>query len=310
MSKNRKTKWVLGGLVGVVVIGSGIYMMQSAPKDNQDDEIATIHATQMDPLSESGVVKADHQQDVKVPEGAQVTLYINDGATVQAGDAIGLATDTEAQNEAQRKWSELQTQIANAQVQDDDTQYLQKEQREAQDEYNKATKTIVAPYDGMLSIDDQDTTNVKIAISSSTRYIDSSVTDYDYDRLSTGATVKVATNSGNVKTDEKITSISEIAKESGKVANYTFKTTAASNYRLGQQVTLKIAQDDVVLPKSAVQDKDGKKYIYVVDGGKAKKQAIKATQTGDTYAISTDDLSTDVKIVKNPGNKDLDGKKI
>ena len=99
---------------------------------------------------------------------------------------------------------------------------------DAQRKINPATKNIVAPYDGMLSIDDTDTNNVKIVIDSVDKYLASSVTDFDYDNFATGAVAQVATNSGATTSTKKITFISQIAKTSGKVTTYDFKTTAAA----------------------------------------------------------------------------------
>ncbi|SUP61606.1 Uncharacterised protein [Weissella viridescens] len=42
------------------------------------------------------------------------------------------------------------------------------------------------------------------------------------------------------------------------MTTYDFKTTAAAEYRVGQQVTLKIKQDKVALPASAVKKETGK----------------------------------------------------
>ncbi|SUP61608.1 Uncharacterised protein [Weissella viridescens] len=62
-------------------------MALSKPQKAKDEsKEATVHPIQVQPISESGVVKARHQQEISVPEGAKVNLYVNDGANVSAGD--------------------------------------------------------------------------------------------------------------------------------------------------------------------------------------------------------------------------------
>ncbi len=308
--KGKKRRLILAVIVLVVVV-MGIIMALSKPQKAKDEsKEATVHPIQVQPISESGVVKARHQQEISVPEGAKVNLYVNDGANVSAGDVLGIATNQQDLAEATNQVSQLQTQIANAQQKGNDTGDLQSELTDAQRKINRATKNIVAPYDGMLSMDDTDTNNVKIVIDSVDKYIASSVTDFDYDNLATGAVAQVATNSGATTSTEKITFISQIAKTSGKVTTYDFKTTAAAKYRVGQQVTLKIKQDKVALPASAVKKENGQTYVYLVQGGRAHKHQLPVQKSGASYIVDDTDLSSTATIVKAPGTRNLDGKKI
>ncbi|RRG17469.1 efflux RND transporter periplasmic adaptor subunit [Weissella viridescens] len=308
--KGKKRRIIFGVIVLAVVI-VGIIMAVSKPQQSKEDQKeATVHPVQVQPISESGLVKARHHQDINVPEGAKVNLYVNDGANVSAGDVLGVATNQQDLTDGTNKVNQLQTQIANAQQQGGDTSDLRAELTDAQRKLNQANKSIVAPYDGTVSIDDTDTSNVKVAIASTDKYIASSVTDFDYDSLATGDAAQVATNAGDVTSTEKITFIAQIAKTSGKVTSYDFKTTASPKYRVGQQVTLKIKQDKVALPASAVKKEDGQAYVYLVQGGRAHKQALPMQKSGASYIVDEAGLSPNATVVKAPGQRDLDGKQI
>lgn len=270
---------------------------------------ATIRPTQMQPIIESGVVRPVHSQSIQIPEGSQINLFLNSGSGVSSGDVIGTATDNDTLNQGKKQLQKLETKIANAQVAGKSTTSLVAEREDIQNKINNATKNIVAPYAGTLSIDDTDTNNVKVKIASVEKYIASTVTDFDYDNLNVGDKVETSADANDFKTNEKITYISDIGEESGKVASYKFTTTASQEYRIGQQVSLKIKQNNVIIPKSAVQKDGDKNVIYIVKGGRAIQQSIKATRSGVNYIVSKDDLGINVELVKDPGNRNLNGRK-
>ncbi|WP_419154372.1 hypothetical protein [Weissella viridescens] len=280
----------------------------SSNKDSNRNKL--IQPMLLEDITESGVVRSRHSQSISVPSDSKIHLFVDNGSVVSSGDVIGTTTDEDAVFQISNEMNGLETEIANSQALGHSTISLQEQYSNLQIKLNKATKNIIAPYDGILTIDDTNTDNVKLSIDSVIKYIDSTVSDYDYNNLSVGDEVNSATNTGQLMTNEKITYISAISKNSGKIASYEFKTTAGSNYRNGQQVTLKIKQHKVVLPKSAVQTVGNKQFVYVIQKGRASKQLVHATVSGANYVISTDELNTDVKIIKNPGNHDLDGHKI
>lgn len=312
MFKKRKLK--IGGCVLVVVLLIGIIIAvlipEYKPTEKTHTSMETIHPTQMQPITESGTVHAIHRQVIKIPEGDKINLVLDSGSGVSSGDVIGTVTDSDTISQSQKQLRKLETKIANAKLAGESTTDLIDEREDVQNKLNNATKNIIAPYAGTLTVDDTDTNNVKIEIASIDKYIDSSVTDFDYDNLSMGDKVESSANANDLQTNEEITYISDIAKESGKVASYEFKTTASQKYRIGQQVSLKIKQNNVIIPKSAVQEDNDKTVIYVVKNGRATRQNIKATRLGMNYVVSKNNLGTNVKIVKNPGNHNLNGKKI
>ncbi|MBM7618049.1 hypothetical protein JOC36_001649 [Weissella uvarum] len=309
MRRSRKLLWVGLVIAVILVLGITIWALRPQQQAKPDQSEETVKPTKMQALSESGEVKARHQQAIPVPAG-KVQLYEVNGASVNAGEVIGQVVDVKAEQAARETLQKLATEIANTQAAGKATTQLQSEQTKAQGALQKATRQIVAPYAGILDINDEDTSNVKIMILSQNKYIDSSVTDYDYDNVVTGNRVHVTTNAGNMKSTEKISYVSQVAQNGGKMTSYEFKTTANPKYRIGQQVTIKIPQDKLILPASAVQTTQGHKYIYIVQNGHATKEAITAKRSGATYIFDAKDLDADVSVIKNPGNRQLDGKKV
>ena len=75
-------------------------------------------------------------------------------------------------------------------------------------------------------------------------------------------------------------------------------------------MTLKIKQDKVALPDSAVKKENGQTYVYLVQDGRAHKHQLPAQKSGASYIVDDTDLSLTATIVKAPEHVILDGKKI
>ncbi|MGL5479746.1 MAG: efflux RND transporter periplasmic adaptor subunit, partial [Clostridium sp.] len=72
------------------------------------------------------------------------------------------------------------------------------------------------------------------------------------------------------------------------------------------QATVNLDEKDITIPKSAVLDENGKKYVYIVSDNKLKKAFVTVTEDKDNYIVK-EGLNSGEKVVKTPDSTMKEG---
>jgi HlyD family secretion protein len=322
----KRTKIIIGGTVGVLVVG-GVIVTQFG-KSNEKHTIPTTQVQEQPALKESGVVQPMQVQDVSLGSMKPGQILVKDGQSVKVGDALMTLEASDGKtdvSEAQAEVTKLQTQVG---IQQDALNDAQKSVNsedgggqaavtqakmalsEAQNDLTaaqakvaniqaKVATTVVAKFDGVVVLDQTDPDAPKLQVYSHKKQVVTTVSDGDYDKVKPDAEVTVNGVSNHSKeTTQHVLTVSAVpTKDSNrKLAKYEFTVTLDDTFRYGQPVTVSLAQHGIVVPKSAVKTVDGQKMLYRVVNGRAVKTVVDG-HTGDNNVIVTANLSERDRVV-------------
>ena len=323
----KRTKIIIGGTVGVLVVG-GVIVSQFG-KSDEKHAIATTKVQEQPALKESGVVQPMQIQEVSLGSMKPGQILVKDGQTVKVGDALMTmeAADGKADvSEAQAEVTKLQAAVGiqqealnNAQkaVNPDDAAAGQEAVSQAKmalsDAQNdlaaaqtkvaniqaKVATTATAKFDGVVVLDQTDPDAPKLQVYSQKKEVVTTVSDGDYDKVKPDAEVTVNGVSDHTKkTSQRVLTVSAVpTKDSNrKLAKYEFTVTLDDTFRYGQPVTVSLAQHGIVVPKTAVKTVDGQKMVYRVVNGRAVKTVVDG-HAGDNNVIVTANLSERDRVV-------------
>ncbi|WP_194191500.1 efflux RND transporter periplasmic adaptor subunit [Clostridium chrysemydis] len=175
-------------------------------------------------------------------------------------------------------------------------------------------KEVTAPINGIVTInkDNQNVQEPYMIIGSSDLYVDGVVNEKDQQKVKKDQKVDVSILANNKNIKGKIISVSDIPensaasldpKSSQNMSFYKVDIDLDSQKGIVDgfhvQATVNLDEKDITIPKSAVLDDNGKKYVYIVSDNKLKKAFVTVAEDKDNYIVK-EGLNSGDKVVKTP----------
>ncbi|MDR0879629.1 MAG: hypothetical protein LBN09_02880 [Clostridioides sp.] len=189
----------------------------------------------------------------------------------------------------------------------------------------KATKHITAPIDGIVFVNKSgksDPTTPVIKIVSKDVVVQGKVSEYDYDKLTVLQKVSVRASNqtqeigGEIKHIDKLpeeeaasSAMPGVASAPSSVANYNFVVKLDNPIQYGYSVQIKVAQNELRIPQTALIKEGTREYVYTYKNGRAIRKAIR-TENVDGVIVVKDGLKENEKIIANPDDKLVDGQSL
>lgn len=300
----------------------------------------TYVATYTPALTMTGKVMASKTQTLNVPSGKLQTLNVTDGQVVKNGDVLLTVTNTEIQdaidaqndviNKANRAATNAATSLKNIQqgygqantdtksslkgevVQaqqtvNDANAELQEAQNKLVELQNKQTTNLTAPFDGIISVDNNTKDGIPaLTLNASQKILQANISEYDYHKIHSGDQLVVSGIDGSPTQSTTVDKIQQIPNGDGKgTTYYPFTANVKKDFLYGQSIKVEIPQRDIKIPKSAIY----KNNIYKVIDGKASRIKAEVTQSG-TSTIVNSGIVKGEKIVLNPDSHLKNGESI
>ncbi|WP_220740434.1 efflux RND transporter periplasmic adaptor subunit [Leuconostoc miyukkimchii] len=292
-------------------------------------------------LSMSGKIVANKTQTLNSPSGKIQQINVNDGQTVKNGEILLTVTNTdiqeaiEAQNDviskatrgasatasalksAQQQYQQASDEEGKAALKDtvaqaqqattDANADLQDAQNKLVELQNKLNVSLTAPFDGIVSVDNNTKDGIpSLTMNTTEKVLRATVSEYDYDKIHSGDSVTVSGIDGTPTQTTAIDKIEQIPAEQGKgTTYYPFSANVNGDFLYGQSVKVKVPQNDLKIPSSAVY----KGSIYKVIDGKASRINADVTKSGTSYFIKSGVVKGE-KIVLNPDSHLKNGEAI
>lgn len=184
-------------------------------------------------------------------------------------------------------------------------------------------KEVTAPINGIVTInkDNQNVQEPYMIIQSNNLYVDGVVNEKDQQKVKKNQKVDVSILANNKNIKGKIISVSDIPensaasldpKSSQNMSFYKVDIDLDLDSQKGivdgfhVQATVNLDEKDITIPKSAVLDENGKKYVYIVSDNKLKKAFVTVTEDKDNYIVK-EGLNSGEKVVKTPDSTMKEG---
>lgn len=182
-------------------------------------------------------------------------------------------------------------------------------------------KEVTAPINGIVTInkDNQNVQEPYMIIQSNNLYVDGVVNEKDQQKVKKNQKVDVSILANNKNIKGKIISVSDIPensaasldpKSSQNMSFYKVDIDLDSQKGIVDgfhvQATVNLDEKDITIPKSAVLDENGKKYVYIVSDNKLKKAFVTVTEEKDKYIVK-EGLNSGEKVVKTPDSTMKEG---
>ncbi|MGL5867877.1 efflux RND transporter periplasmic adaptor subunit [Clostridium chrysemydis] len=182
-------------------------------------------------------------------------------------------------------------------------------------------KEVTAPINGIVTInkDNQNVQEPYMIIQSNNLYVDGVVNEKDQQKVKKNQKVDVSILANNKNIKGKIISVSDIPensaasldpKSSQNMSFYKVDIDLDSQKGIVDgfhvQATVNLDEKDITIPKSAVLDENGKKYVYIVSDNKLKKAFVTVTEDKDNYIVK-EGLNSGEKVVKTPDSTMKEG---
>ncbi|MCR6514532.1 HlyD family efflux transporter periplasmic adaptor subunit [Clostridium sp. LY3-2] len=182
-------------------------------------------------------------------------------------------------------------------------------------------KEVTAPINGIVTInkDNQNVQEPYMIIQSNNLYVDGVVNEKDQQKVKKNQKVDISILANNKNIKGKIISVSDIPensaasldpKSSQNMSFYKVDIDLDSQKGIVDgfhvQATVNLDEKDITIPKSAVLDENGKKYVYIVSDNKLKKAFVTVTEDKDNYIVK-EGLNSGEKVVKTPDSTMKEG---
>lgn len=316
------TTLLLGGL--------GIYGSATKPPDYETLEIKKSEIVQS--VSASGEIKSDDEVELKFPvSGKLADLGVNKNDTVKKGGYIGSLDVNELQKKltkALRDYSkerndfdeDSQVTYKDKIITDTFRRILEKNQWDLDKavldvelaDIAKQNAILTSPIAGVVTkvyvhegTSVTSTSSIVIIEDPNNIAFIAEVDEEDIARVAVGQKVEISLDAfENRKITGEVVEVdyaSSTTESGGKVYLVKVAINEKENLKLDMsgdaEIIIASHQDVLVIPRSAVQEKNGKKTVKVFEDNKVREQAVKAGLTSSTYVEITDGLSEGQKIV-------------
>lgn len=300
-------------------------------------------------VSLTGIVKADNYANLTFQGGGRVSwVGVREGQKVKKGQGIaGLDTVIlnsayqQAQNNYRNYQAAAESTLDSLKDNDDDETYAQKATRTTAEvnrdnaydalkaaEQNLRYATIFAPFNGVMakvepSFPGSNVTSLTasyIVVDPDTVYFSGELSEGDLPKVNVGQKVVLKLDAYPDETFEGVVeNIGVVAFTSSTGGNaYSIRFSMPKNdnlkFRVGMQgdadVILSTINDALKVPFNAVVNEDGKDYVWVVEGGKAKKKEVSLGASSlNEFQISSG-INEGEQIIVDPSIKLIDGQKV
>lgn len=182
------------------------------------------------------------------------------------------------------------------------------------DEMNQKVSTeIRAGMDGTVYVNEKGKTDLSvpvIQIVSPQTIVEASVSEYDYSRLKKDQEVTVKPVSTQEEIKGKITEIDKLPAQStpslaagkdqgGSSVNYSFQVKVDKPLQYGYNVQVVLPIHEIRIPKKAIIEDNGEKFVYVYKDGKVVKTVVKIDDS-EGIPVVTEGLKVNEKIIRDP----------
>lgn len=323
---------IIGTGIAVMVFMWGLSNQKVTPK-NDVKKYNSYTVSKPLVLSVSGKIFSTQTKSLVSPSGNLKQLNVSDGQTVKNGDVLMTVTNQDAQqavsdqndavNKAIRAVNTTIDTLKNSQKSynqaNDDAKSAAKDSlTQAQQSYNEANadltdaknklvelqnkviSTVTAPFDGIVSVDNDTKDGIPaLTVTSSEKELKSSISEYDYNKIHIGDTITVSGIDGNPKQKTTISSVSQLPTTQTKgTAYYPFSAKVNNDFLYGQSVKVQVEQHEVKVPKSAVYHH----HIYKIIDGKVSPIKADVTLSGTSFIVNSG-VDIGEKIVQNPDSQ-------
>lgn len=300
----------------------------------------TYTVTTSPDLSMTGKVIASKTQTLNIPTGKLQQINVNNGQTVKSGDILLTVTNTDMQEaidnqndmisksnravnsaesalkSAQQSYNQAEPEskaalkdgVAQAQQAVTDANAdAQDAQNKLVDLQTKLNVNVTAPFDGIVSVDNNTKDGLPaLTMNTTEKMLQATVSEYDYNKVHSGDKVTVSAIDGTPNQTTAIDKIDQIPAEQSKgTTYYPFSAHVNDSFLYGQSVKVKVPQNDLKVPSSAVY----KGSLYKVIDGKASRINADVTKTGTSYIVKSG-VAKNEKVVLNPDSHLKNGEKI
>lgn len=185
---------------------------------------------------------------------------------------------------------------------------LEQVQSEMKQFENKVMKEILAEQPGIAIVSASNQTNADypvIKIVNQEVFIEGQVSEYDYNKLKIGQTVKINTLDLKQETTGKITEISPLplTENNGTInANstmYKFSVHPDIQLQYGFNVQISLSQPEIYLPEKTIVFKNGSESVFLYQNGKVMEQIIKTEKKDSMYQV-IEGVKEGQTIIENP----------
>ena len=343
--KKISFKWwqVLIGLIVLVMLGDLGYSMLKPKAEKTATTYTTVKVKSAEPLTYSGTVQAVRTQVLVPNTGKAQSVTVQNGDHVEQGQAVMTTYSqdyeeqvadarsalskaqrqvtqqqqalTQAQNQLQKLtstdegYSEAQEQVTTAKNQLEDAKA---DVTDAQNKLNtlnsKVNGSVTAPFAGTVTVEYDKTGQPSVTLVSDELQASTTVSEYDYNKVSLEQQIKVTSLATKKKQETQINYRATTPAENSKANEAKYTVTApltAGDFMVGQTLNISIPQEGLQVPATSV--KNG--YVYIVVNKKAQKVAVTGQTSNGSYIV-TDGLSSGQRVIVDPDGKLKDGKRV
>lgn len=342
LTQSRYRWWYLLVLIMVILAVGGMVIHARHQRQARQPHYRTTNAVAQGDFSLSGKIVPTQTQVLTLPDGKVNQLDVKNGDHVSRGQTLLTVTNQESQDDAlQIQWdvqkgqqdlqaqqqtvNQLQQQLAGMSSSDDSYADLQAQLSQAQSAYRdaqsglavsqnrlqvangRANQTLTAPYDGYVTVDNSKSGTPVVTIYSDTLEFQGHISEYDYQKLHQGSTLKVTALATKHSQKTPVTFLSRIPlKNSGNNTQYELSANVANqDFMDGQTAKAVLAQDGVRIPNSAVRDK----HVFVLAGHRVHRTKVSGHAENSSFIV-TDGVDEGDHIVINPDKRLKNGMRI
>lgn len=342
LTQSRYRWWYLLILIMIILAVGGTVIHARRQRQALQPHYRTTTAVTQGNFSLSGKIVPTQTQVLTLPDGKVNQLAVKNGDHVSRGQALLTVTNQESQDDAlqiqgdvqkgqqdlqaqQQTVNQLQQQLAGMSSSDDGYADLQAQLSQAQSVYRdaqsglavsqnrlqvanaRANQTLTAPYDSYVTVDNSKSGAPVVTIYSDTLEFQGHISEYDYQKLHQGSTLKVTALAIKHSQNTPVTFLSRIpVKSSGNNTQYELSANVASqDFMDGQTAKAVLAQDGVRIPKSAVRDK----HVFVLSGHHVHRTKVSGHAENSSFIV-TDGVDEGDHIVINPDQQLKNGMRI
>lgn len=339
--KFSKNNIIIGGII-LLFIFILFFVAKNTIKINKKDEVALTHDIYIVPEKEKvyidGKVKPIKSEDLFIDINNKKIdgILVEDGQIIESGTSLFKYIDEKLILEIETLKKEIEkkeednnieskiTNIDNEEEKQDINEEIERLNNKVGNLKSLAYTTINAPFTGKVYLNNEKQNESKdliMTIESQELEIEGQVSEIELSKICINQEVEVLVNSTKNKLKGKIIYIGERpSKEKSKkdMSYYDIKIGFLENQDLQNikngfhvKTTAEVINQQIKVPYTALLQEDEKRFVYKVIDGIVYKQEVKTGETNEKYAVITEGVGENDKVIKNADNKDIkEGEKI
>ncbi len=339
--KFSKNNIIIGGMI-LLFVFILFFVAKNNIKTNRKDEVASTHDIYIVPEKEkvsiNGKVKPIKSEDlfIDIDNEKIEGILVEDGQVVESGTPLfkymneklileieTLKEEIEKKEEDNNIESEI-TNTDNEKEKKDINEEIERLNNKVGNLESLAYTTTNAPFTGKVYLNNEkqnESKNLIMTIESQELEIEGQVSENELSKICINQEVEVLVNSTKEKLKGKVTYIGERpSKEKSKkdMSYYDIKIGFLENQDLQKikngfhvKNTAEAINQQIKVPYTALLQTDEKRFVYKIIDGIVYKQEVKTGETNEKYAVITEGVGENDKIIKNADNKNIkEGEKI